>query len=341
MLKYTYKKISNSDTSYISSLLDNLEKNLDLLNWLSDLRKSVVQLKILDNYIQNIPISEYLITSIKSAINPDIISKISNYKYLKYIKTCDISSELKYPALYNFHNFNLELFDFYLNKISELIKINNPEKIFEFACLKNTRYFTGFIGVTYEQKMELNTRRPDNCSRYLVNLYQEDILVINMFVFLFEKFQEQSHFFIVKNMYYILTCFANNKPEIRNSSILLHSFAAFIFNSESIYTVPIENMIKILDLNKIPFIKKYDPELLNKLKINYPGCFTTKLESDEIYFIKTEDIKYKWLANNLFENIKKLAVPEYIFIIPNNQLGGNKYKYKKYKAKYLELKYIG
>jgi len=119
--------------------------------------------------------------------------------------------------------------------------------------------FSGISGLLREQLSFINKvkEKLKTCDDlYYVAIYLRDKtsphrtkLIISMFVAVYPELKTQQHFFITKSPYYYLyECLGlDSITPLRNSSILLHSFASSLFGSTEWCTAPIESMTKILE----------------------------------------------------------------------------------------------
>lgn len=174
-----------------------------------------------------------------------------------------------------------------------------------------------------------------------------------MFIFPFNNLKEQMHFYIVKKFstmikYYLNDIHINGSEKL---SILLHSFAADMFNSTNWYTSPIGKMVDILNDKNIVVIRQENYEhngikLFDVIKNNlinekYKDCIhATKLGSfgaKETYIIQSNSMNFIWIKNKI---VKQVYTDDKMcdFIVSDQEGGNNYYKYMKYKQKYLMIK---
>lgn len=149
--------------------------------------------------------------------------------------------------------------------------------IIKLLNLKKYKYFIDMKSVYIDQLIELKTDRPSFCERYYAWLNDNGVPVISMFVYRFDILKSQIHFFITKNIYYVVKNFINNLPELANSSILLNRYSLNQFGSTKFYTTPLISFETVLVKNKIKFEKmtvlnKIKP-ILDELLKKYPMCW--------------------------------------------------------------------
>ena len=320
MLKYTYTQVFPYDLI----LHTKIDKSLELAECFFAVCNAIYTIY---DWLQD-P------TGYEQSISPEILN---NYKYKNIIlsnfkREPDQISNIGFPECFSELDLNLE-------KISKLTGLPDiDQKIILFVCQKPYRYFRNTCSVFREQ-LEALGNRYDHCNRNYICLYENNNLVISMFVFVFEKDKQQAHFYIVKELFYSLEKFVNGQPELQNSSILLHSFAAYIFNSDQFFTQPMASMVEIFQRNNINTAEPATPEekvKWDKIIKDNRTCYPF-LEITHIY--STADIKFKWLTNFPFDKI--INEIDHIFFVPKILKGGasnyKKLAYK-YKTKYLKLK---
>ena len=217
-----------------------------------------------------------------------------------------------------------------------------------------------------EQFTLLNMPKEQCNNIFRVSLYNHDDLVISMFIStysdiysnIYPNIKAQTHFYIVKDIYYLLL----DKPEIRASSMLLHSFACDVFDSDYWCTSAVGNMEAILKKFNVVIKNDFLPIMSSRLdqenrskdglagrsrkgRSPPPYCYIRDnvrdcIKSDdsmkgfwkkELYDIKIIKIEQK----DLIESI--IAIPKVIHAAAA-QDGGYYEKYMKYKTKYINLK---
>ena len=332
MLKYTYEKEYNNNP-LISTKIRN---SRELAQCFFDIRNAIFLVS--DAYIslQNPNSPEY---QDLLKYKPDLTDFLNNYKY-KTIILSKFKKDLGKQTTSGFP-FCFSEIDTNLNTISEITGLIGAEQqIMEFVCLKSLDFFINTIGVLDEQRSVLGTPYVD-CDIYYVCLYEDNIPVVSIFIFLFKQYKQQAHFYIVKELDYSLRKLIEGKPELKNSSILLHSFAAFIFNSDYFFTNPLSSMVEIFkhnNINPAVPVSQAEADYWQGVIYNNRTCYPN-IKITHIY--STADIKFKWLEGIAFNNIKKeILDTEHIFFIQKILKGGGIYKILayKYKIKYLKLK---
>ena len=332
MLKYTYKKEFNMDSLLTAKIRDSR----DLAQCFWNIRNAIFE--VYDVYIslQNPNSPEYQ-DLLKQ--KPDLTDFLNNYKYKDVIlsnfkKDINRRSDSYVPKCFSEIDTNLKI-------ISEITGLTGAEQqIMLFACLKSIDYLRQTRDVFVDQIGVLGSQYSSHCDIYYVCLYEDNILVVSIFVFLFKLYKQQAHFFIVKELDYSLKKFMEGQPELKNSSILLHSFAAYIFNSDQFFTHPLPSMVEIFQRNNIkPAVaaSQAEADYWQGIIWNTIGCYPSFIIT---HIYSTADIKFKWLEGIPFEDIKKdILDNQYIFFVPKNLKGGNIYKILayKYKIKYLKL----
>lgn len=166
------------------------------------------------------------------------------------------------------------------------------------------------------------------------------------------------HFYIIKNLFYVIKKFMQELQELKESSLLLHSFASDLFGSKYWCTLPLTSMSDILLSKKINLITlENNPDLIKdfiKLLIDEQKKRTNCYVKDTVNTcIDVNDIKNLWKQNeyniNITYGILQISPDKsekYINSIVAEpkimQSGGNYYYYKyiKYKYKYNKLNYF-
>lgn len=261
-----------------------------------------------------------------------------------------------------------------INDIFEMLHTKKSEslikKIIEFVIKKNKIFDQTLLVYNEQYNFMIRANKIKKCTNiYYVLLYDNDEPVISMFISTHESksFKLQMHFFIVKNIYRDINLYINSHVDIiLNSSILLHSFASYIFDSEYWCTWPLQSMTEILNKNNIKIIerdlKNPDPkkipiqilefgQLLHKNKRQ--GCFIKDMVN---MCVETNQMKYKWNPDNydiekiygkfLDEKVDEIYLSyidakEKIIVKENNSEygGGNCNAMKNYHEQYIHNKY--
>ena len=239
-----------------------------------------------------------------------------------------------------------------VEKVNSIFNTNFDEnKLVDFIKL-NEKSFDIIKQVYREQYMIINSPKVKCNNIYRVSMYNNDMLVISMFISVYPDIQSQMHFYIIKDILYLL----NQYPNIKNSSILLHSFASDLFNSQYWCTSPLDNMKQILLKHGVVFRDDLVQGFMKRIALENVGgrrdkplCFVRDYVNT---CIDTNSIKSFWNKNmyTISHDIEKdnyLAVEKDFRAgiaqagIPQDgiaQDGGYKYKYLKYKKKYLQYK---
>ena len=177
----------------------------------------------------------------------------------------------------------------------------------------------------YTERMTKLFYNETYCNRYSVTMkdLDTDMNVISIIVYeslnpvtikikneIFENIFTFQHFFIFKNIFNDIYHYIHKTPQIKQSSIILHSFCAYKFNESFFGTKPVNTMKTIL--------QDYEHENPTKIKIYDSSDFEIKYE--------TEGCNSTYGLTNLFDvrNFKNVW---------KEQKGGYLYKKMKYMEK--------
>jgi hypothetical protein len=165
-----------------------------------------------------------------------------------------------------------------LTSLLEKEIFENRKKI---ILLKNYIYL-------YLERMSRLLKDEIYCDRYSVTMkdLDTDMDVISIIVYktlnpatikikseIYENIFIYQHFFIFKNIFNDIYHYIHKTPQIKQASILLHSFCAYKFNESFFCTTPFEIMASIL--------KDYERENPTKIKIY------ERENNDYIFYYKT------------------------------------------------------
>lgn len=334
MLRYRYQEFDNE---LIDQLNRDNERDTKLIDHLYLIKNILIILKIkLDNGMN---LTELLPSDIIIYFEDHNISQLNDI-------IINQPAEIVNPN----HKFHTEIY--FKRAIEDIIESiesskdllifnygpNYVEKIITFVALKKIQYLKDIKGIFSELTKEYVDLYDKNCIRYYVNITSMDtkVEIISMIVKVNVKSKMQIHMDIHKHLQYVLLYFFNDIPELKFASILLHSFASEIFNSEVWFTCPLESMAYILEQFKIPYKTLpagefretsdwYKNSKLCQISMLCPGGLQ--------YFIKTADMK------NIWRNDVTVIKENENTYITSEQTGGYWYnKYIKYKTKYLKLR---
>jgi hypothetical protein len=216
-----------------------------------------------------------------------------------------------------------DIFKSYTNMSIDLTSLLEKE-IFEnrkkIILLKNYIYL-------YLERMSRLLKDEIYCDRYSVTMkdLDTDMDVISIIVYktlnpatikikseIYKNIFIYQHFFIFKNIFNDIYHYIRGTPQIKQSSILLHSFCAYKFEESFFCTTPFEIMASIL--------KDYDRENPTKIKIY------ERENNDYIFYYKTRGCETTYNSSHLFDvrNFKNVW---------REQKGGYLYKKMKYMEK--------
>jgi hypothetical protein len=173
------------------------------------------------------------------------------------------------------------------------------------------------------------------CIKYLVEiLTPNDEEIISMTITRVPAHPDkQIHFYIKKSLSTQIKYFIRKMPEYKNVSLLIHSFATWLFNANLVYSnlMPSMKMIFISNNIEVNDIDYYDTDEMLEL-----SQFCIRRISNKINI--TEEFRKLWIGINktklLLDNHVK------IYQLESSDKQDFKSKYLKYKMKYLQLKKI-
>lgn len=171
----------------------------------------------------------------------------------------------------------------------------------------------------------------NNCKRYIVELCKGDYTMISITVTESpENENDRAHFYIFKHLIFEMIC-EINQVYYKNLSLDLHSFAAYIFKTNNIYSTLMNSMQNILIANNIIIEENIGPRKLEScIRKSYQ-----KIDTEQSEFKKLKD---KWVNKIIPLVIDNQNISIYKI---NNQITTQKtyeQKYIKYKTKYNILK---
>jgi hypothetical protein len=187
---------------------------------------------------------------------------------------------------------------------------------------------------------------PTKCLKYLVEILTPDNQqIISMTVTRIPTQQnKQIHFYIKKTLSTQIKYFINKTPEYKNISLIIHSFATWLFNADLVYSNLMYSMKVIFKKNNVTIedIDYYDTDLMQDLARFCIRGVTNKI-------IITPEFRNLWIGTNqqqilLDGNVKIYKLEEQTLETPQVLQGGffkysnYKQKYLKYKQKYIRLK---
>ncbi len=182
-----------------------------------------------------------------------------------------------------------------------------------------------------------STADMSNCLIYLVEILDpENQQIISMTVTrsrLEKLVGKQVHYYIKKNVLSDIKSIVLGKPQYRNVSLLLHSFATSIFNANAVFSDLMSSMRKIFEANGIEIGHIGEEGPLQK-DISEFAFMCSRGASNRIAI--TEEFRNMWKGTT---SIVEESVNEHVKmykVVADATAAKN--KYFKYKAKYLELK---
>jgi hypothetical protein len=199
-----------------------------------------------------------------------------------------------------------------------------------------------------------NDRKKDknNCLKYFVEILDShENQIISMTVTKNPCVSnEQIHFYIKKNLITQIRSFINRGFQYSNISLLIHSYASWLFDANVVYSFLLSGMRKIFLKNNINVEIVDDSNVMNAL-FCIRGILEKIIITEEFKKLWFGDYNYKELSNNPFIKIYKLEskidsvnlTTSGSSTNPNpnpnhNNKSSTLHKYLKYKQKYLQLK---
>jgi hypothetical protein len=171
--------------------------------------------------------------------------------------------------------------------------------LFQFVMNTDVKYLTDLRGVYSECELEYSSRGGVDCTRYHVGISDSNREIITMMVKVNEQSASQIHIFIQKSIQYTLFQHFNDKKQLRNSSILLHSFASWAFGSDVWFTCPLESMATILQRSNIPYTTASQDESRERYPWFTHGICGNSMGScpaKRHFFIETREMRDIWLS---------------------------------------------
>ncbi len=177
------------------------------------------------------------------------------------------------------------------------------------------------------------------CERHFVEiLTPDDAEIISMMVIRIPTISnKQIHFYIKKNLSTQIKLFLKNVESYKNISLLIHSFASSLFETQTVYSNLMHSMKKIFKENGIEPTKTY--ELTSPDEIEELARFCIRAIDDII--IITEDFRNLWKKDYsviTLSDTNNVKIFQLKSIATQNKYYNSIKKYLKYKSKYLELK---
>ncbi len=174
-----------------------------------------------------------------------------------------------------------------------------------------------------------------NCLKYLVEILDpENQQIISMTITRSPNpalATKQIHYYIKRNLLSDIKLIITGKPLYRKVSLLIHSFATWLFNTDAVFSDLMSSMKKIFEANGINIDGIYnDPQekLINEL------AYTCIRGAGERIII---DKKFRNMWTDGYSIIPERE-DSIIRTYQLKQLESSKNKYLKYKAKYISLK---
>jgi hypothetical protein len=273
---------------------------------------------------------------LRQTLEPVINSRISIIKlYHQYIDTnrgerhidallpIKISNDIEYMVDYGLYGF------FY----------NFDDKFKSY--IMNKKWFDGYDfywkkHIKHEYTDTLITEETHkNCLKYLIEILDPDNQqIISMTVTKSHSLPaKQIHYYIKKNVLSDIKSVLTGQPPYRNISLLLHSFATWIFNADSVFSDLMPSMRSIFKKNGIETINSDNDDFAELIqKISKQCVFRGSAEK----IIITDEFRNMWIGpNTIREELNTDNIKIYQLVQPETSA---KNKYLKYKAKYLALK---
>ena len=275
-----YDKTVNRIKKELMSCINQKEYNEQYVSEL--IRENNTKVKLLE-----FKILEYDFEKVKKYIN------ITNMVRPERLKMTEMEkSKEKFSVSKSVLNDVVSLFNSFMGCV---MWYDKDSQIIEYLKNRNFQYFKDTFSVFREQKEVfdriINSYRRDDCNVFYV--YIEDVtkeetelenrIIISMFVYVVPEIQTEVHFHIVKNLEYNIKIFINRIPDLNNSSILLHGYAALVFKerfqSLSWYTSPLEKMSDLLVKFKLKHESRVHKNIAEWEGIfkNYRKCVTPLL----------------------------------------------------------------
>lgn len=152
---------------------------------------------------------------------------------------------------------------------------------------------------------------------------------------------EQIHFYIKKNLITQIRSFVENGIQYYNISLLLHSYACWLFNANVVYSNLLNSMEYIFKKNNMIVELVNDQNIINA-EFCIRGILHKIIITEEFKNLWFNNYDYKELINNPLVKIYKLESKNYSIDSfksePSTDTKSALLKYLKYKKKYLQLK---
>ena len=175
----------------------------------------------------------------------------------------------------------------------------------------------------------INEKTHKNCLKYLVEILDPDNQqIMSMTVTKTPSLPtKQIHYYIKKNLLSDIKSLLTGRSDYRNISLLLHSFASWIFNAESVFSDLMSIMRSIFLKNGIDVISSSEIE-------EFSSQCVLRGANDKI--IITDKFRNMWMGlDTIKEELISDNIKIYHLLLSKAPA---KNKYLKYKAKYLALK---
>lgn len=225
---------------------------------------------------------------------------------------------------------NSEGIDYELNKdLANHFTYNFNERFKKDVINKNWSDGYDFYWKPTEVDENMEKKDKSKCVRYLVEILNpNNDTVISMTVTKNPAISnKQIHFYIKRNITTQIKSFVMRSEQFKNISLKIHSFAAWLFNADYIYSNLMHSMKKIFEAKGINIEDGYEDE------IKYFASFCIRNVGHKINV--DDKFKHMWMNNG---KEKELSLNEFVKIYQVEPQSSSHNKYLKYKAKYLNLK---
>jgi hypothetical protein len=279
-------------------------------------------------------------------LNPDqfysIILYFSNKtKYLEHIlepshNTRSLIIKNFYPSKYpNDSGIHLSLknsrgVDYVLDNVDRQFSYNFDEK-FKQDILHNN-YNDGYDFYWKPSERDEFEERKDRsrCLKFLVEILNpHDEQIISMIIIKSPTIQnKQIHFYIKKNLVTQIKSFITRRNPYKNVSLIIHSFASWLFTANMIYSNLMPSMNTIFKNNgiNVNYIDYDEDDEIIKLGSFCIRGIVHKINIDEAF-------RNLWIGSNKIKEIDG-TIKTYQLLSSDD----SKNKYLKYKMKYIQLK---
>jgi hypothetical protein len=308
-ISFAITKVTEQNKQFF---IDHFTKENDINQYCAKIRRIFIYLRGLPNYIQ------YFKEDEDKALN-NIISKYFNDAFIgekerNMAKTLLVNSS-KSNLLRDSKDSLLDLHFLIFESTVDKIDTVNNDLLIKFIFSKN-KNFNDASGVCNEIISYLKGRTETNlkeCETYFSSINDHlGNLLISVFVFVFPKINEQTHFFIVRSVSTDLKYFLSNTKSIGGLSLLLHSFSFDQFSSTRWYTSAIGQMIDVIGKASIKY-KIYDNNknksdidtIINQINLNnYDKCHPNKIAgmgTEHTYIFDDILMKNIWKDNKIIK----------------------------------------